>query len=57
MISMNLNDRTKPVAAGFQFHERLTACLSARNVGLADETTFYLVELLASAGEIGRAHV
>jgi hypothetical protein len=32
------------------FHERLTACLTARSVGLADETTFYLVELLASAG-------
>ncbi|MFN7697638.1 MAG: hypothetical protein ACK6CU_04170 [Deltaproteobacteria bacterium] len=32
------------------FHERLTACLSARGMSLAEETTFYLVELLASAG-------
>ncbi|MBX7196739.1 MAG: hypothetical protein K1X94_32100 [Sandaracinaceae bacterium] len=32
------------------FHERLTACMAARSLAVADETTFYLVELLASAG-------
>lgn len=32
------------------FHERLSACLDARQLTVGDETAFYLVELLASAG-------
>lgn len=32
------------------FHERLTGCMAARGLAASDETTFYLVELLASAG-------
>jgi len=32
------------------FHERLTGCMASRGIRAGDETTFYLVELLASVG-------
>lgn len=32
------------------FHERLTGCMAARGIETRAETTFYLVELLASVG-------